>query len=606
MKKHSGARVSLKRKIQFAALLIFTIFAGAAFFLEPFSTRAETDRQSAENFAGTENSAGAENLLPEIQEPLHDKIGLGQRLFFGIEVIDEEGDFVKIELIEKPKSAKFIQNTLTVDWTPQTSDGEIGKFKVRVTEIPRDKNRKTRFVTKDFSIRVVKEKVPLKKLPPTSLEVDAFVSVIDPERLEAANEKWDIVSLFQRIGEIEADKQKIRENGIKPATGAELFRDALKELAIMHKNPTLDPDSPNFNEEWNAEHWHLTAVRPRINKKVFELRLVYFNEKAPEQSYLMPRLRIVRGDDASRPEDLRQKNNFVFAEKFHEMFFDGAEMKDFVARDKKKYGRALADFITWVLTYEDPKEPMMKANFAALPHNSRLGGGNEYDEKGNYLHGDGWALGAFLVKPVAQPNGGKRLAFVSPPISGFVASIQPNEEETAFKPAAPPVADPSSPKYKKGWEKLIGDDGTVLIPEVLPDGTVRGSNIDTTINAYEYKFGYQTAETALDDPRRRLFEEKGMTCIQCHVRNFDEGDYLVSVQKPSDVKSKEVSARRIPRVFFVIIPTLHGGRNEYIHREEQEQVGNLKGVFRDYLGINVRMNSPLALEWVHGTKKGRS
>jgi hypothetical protein len=32
---------------------------------------------------------------------------LGQRIFFGLEVIDEESDPVKIELTEKPKSAKF-------------------------------------------------------------------------------------------------------------------------------------------------------------------------------------------------------------------------------------------------------------------------------------------------------------------------------------------------------------------------------------------------------------------------------------------------------------------------------------------------------------------
>jgi hypothetical protein len=79
----------------------------------------------------------------------------------------------------------------------------------------------------------------------------------------------------------------------------------------------------------------------------------------------------------------------------------------------------------------------------------------------------------------------------------------------------------------------------------------------------------------------------------------------MSVQKP-DKKVEKVVNRPIPRVFFIITPSLHNGRNEYIHREEQEQVGNLKGVFRDYLGIDVKMSSPLAIDWVHGTKKGRS
>ncbi len=588
--------MTAKQNLKLITLLIFIGFLAILFVQEAFLTNAEN--------RSTGKPEKTENQLPEIADLHYTKIGLGQRLFFGLEVIDEEGDLIKVELAEKPKTAKFNQNTLTVDWTPTAADGENGRFLVKVTEIPRDKAHKNRTVTKEYNIKIVKEKVKLNELPMTTLEVDAFVSVIDPERLKAANKKWDIISLFQRIAEIEADKQIKPGSDIRPSTGEQFFHDAMKQLAIMHKNPTIDPDDKRFNKEWDAEHWKLTAVRPRINKKVFELRLVYFNVKAPEPVYLMPRMRIIRGGDATRPDELRQKNNYVFAKKFHETFFDGENMKPFVAGDKARYGEALADFITWVLTYNDPQEPMMKANFAALPHNSRLGGGNEYDDQGNYLHGDAWALGAFLVNPVMR-NGEKVLAITSPPISGFVASIKPNEDETAYKPATPPVADPASPAYKKGWETLVGDDGTLFIPEVLPDGSIGKSNIDTTLNAHDYKFGYQTAETKLNDPRRRLFEEKGMTCIQCHVRNFDEGDYLQSVQTPKETP-EDISTRKIPRVFFVIVPTLHGGRNEYIHREEMEQVGNLQGVFRDYLGINVKMNSPLSMDWVHGTKKGRS
>lgn len=588
----------MKQKLQIAALILFTGFVGTFLFSQLFITKAKVDSNS-------DDSKQMENQLPEIADLHYTKVGIGQRLTFGLEVIDEEGDFIKIELAEKPKSAKFNQNTLTVDWTPTASDGENGKFVVKVTEIPRDKSRQNRTVTKDYNIKIVKEKVKLKELPVTTLEVDAFVSIIDPDRLQAANKKWDIVSLYQRIGEIEADKQKIKENNIQLSNGKQLFLDSLKELAIMHKNPEIDPDSKQFNKVWNAENWKLIAVRPRINKKVFELRLVYFNVVAAEQVYLMPRMRIVRGDDAKRPEEITQLNNLTFAKKFHETFFDGENMKPFVANDKVKYGEALADFMTWVLTYDDPKEPLMKANFAALPHNSRLGGGNEYDAKGNYLHGDGWALGAMLVRPVMR-NGKKVLAFVSPPIAGFVASIKPSDDGMKWNTVAAPITDPKNPAYKKGWEAIYDEDNhSVFIPEEMPDGTIGKSNIDTTINAYDYKFKYMTAETKLDDPRRRLFEEKGMTCIQCHVRNFDEGDYLTGVQKPKETP-ENISSRKIPRVFFIIIPTLHNGRNEYIHREEQEQVGNLKGVFRDYLGINVKMSSPLAIDWVHNTKKGRS
>lgn len=589
----------MKKKLQIA---VFVLFAGLAVFsLLPrlFSAQAETD------FSQSNKPEETENQLPEIADLHHNEIGLGQRFTFGLEVIDEESDNIRIELIEKPKSAKFNQNTLTVDWTPQKSDGTSGKFVVKVTELPRDKSRPERTVTKEYNLKIVKNPVKLLELPPTTLEVDSFVSIIDPERLKAADKKWGIVNIFQRIGEIEADKQIKAGSDIQPSGGEQLFRDSMKELAIMHKNPTLDPDSPKFDKVWNAENWHLIAVRPRINKKVFELRLVYFNTVAAEQAYLMPRMRIVRGDDAAMPEEIRQKNNYMFAKMFHDAFFDGENMKPFVAGDKAKYGEALSEFITKVLTFNDPNEPSLKANMAAIPHNSRLGGGNEYDEKGNYLFGDGWALGAMLVRPVMK-NGKNILTVVSPPIAGFVASIKPNADNTAFKPVPAPITDKSSPQYRKGWEDVVDEaHDTVFIPEVLPDGTVAKSNIDTTINAFDYKTKYMVAETKLDDPRRRLFEEKGMTCMQCHVRNFDEGDYLTSVQKPGE-KAEKVFTRPIKRVFFIITPTLHSGRTEYIHREEQEQVGNLKGVFFDYLGIDVKMASPLSLDWVHGTKKGRS
>ncbi len=591
----------MKHQLKIIVLLIFAAVIGASLLLRFSVTKANSDAQSPANAAETPNQ------LPEIMDLHHKEIGLGQRWYFGIEVIDEEGDLVRTELVEKPKSAKFNQNTLTVDWTPQKSDGKNGKFVVKVTEVPRDKSREKRTVTKEFNVKIVKKPVKLLKMPEAPLEVDAFVTVIDPERLKAANEKWNIVNLFQRIAEIEADKQIKPGSDISPTDGRQLFRDSLKELAILHKNPALDPDSPQYNPEWNAEHWKLIAVRPRLNKKVFELRLVYFNVKAPEQAYLMPRMRVVRGIDAKRPEELRLKNNLTFARMFHETFFDGENMKPFVKNDKAKYGAALADFITKVVTYHDKEDPMMRANLAAIPHNSRLGGGNEYDSNGKYLHGDGWLLGAIKVGPVER-GGKKVLAFISPPIDGFAASIKANKDNTSYVPVPPPVSDVNNPQFQKGWENLIDDDdkGNIAIPQISADGAVvKRNNIDTTLNLYEIQSQFRFAETPWRDARRRIFEERGMTCIQCHVRNFDEGNYLTDMRNPQK-NSKDFATNAVPRVFFIITPTLHSGRPEYMRRGEFEQVGNLQGVFRDYLGIKVKMNSPLAPEWVHDTKKGKS
>lgn len=592
-----------KRNLKFIAIFLFFGLLVSVSVTKFFTANARSD-----NFSKSETAAVFDeesNELPEIMDFRHKEIGLGQRLFFGIEVIDDEGDFVKTELIEKPKSAKFNQNTLTVDWTPQKSDGKTGKFVVKVTEIPRDKSRKERTVTEEFTIKVVKKPVKLLELPVAPLEVDSLVTIIDPERLKLVSKNWTILKLFQRIAETEAEKQIKSDNGINPTNGQELFKDAMKDLAVLHKNPTLDPDSPQFNTDWNAEHWELIAVRPRINKKVFELRLVYFNTKAPEQAYLMPRMRIVRGKDTARPDELRIKNNKTFIKLLHDAFFDGENLKPFVAKDKAKYAEALNDFVTKILTYEDKDEPMMRTSLAAIPHNSRLGGGNVYDANGKYLYGDGWLLGEMTVVPKMR-SGKNVLTMTSTPFEGFVSSIKPNKDGTSYMAVPAPAADEKSPNYRKGWEVLIDKPtGNLAIPREMPDDSVEPDNFDTNLNRFEKTDEFRFAETSWRDARRRIFEEKGMTCMQCHIRDFDEGNYLVNMRDPRK-NSKDFATFPTPRVFFIITPTLHSGRNEYIRRGEMEQVGSLQGAMRDYLGIQVKINSPLVADWVHDTKKGKN
>ena len=125
------------------------------------------------------------------------------------------------------------------------------------------------------------------------------------------------------------------------------------------------------------------------------------------------------------------------------------------------------------------------------------------------------------------------------------------------------------------------------------------------LNRFETLGEFRFDETGWRDARRRIFEEKGMTCIQCHIRNFDEGNYLTDMRNPQK-NSKDFATNPVERVFFIITPTLHSGRNEYMRRGEMEQVGNLQGAFRDYLGIQVKIKSPLVSDWVHNTKKGKS
>jgi hypothetical protein len=600
-------RFSVKHA-KIVCLILFCVFAGVIFASHYDEPAASATVGSTEPAPSPSTQTVSENRAPEFFRAPYRQVGVGQRITFGLEVIDEESDDVRVELIEKPASARYNERTLTVDWTPRRDEGRVGRFLVRVSDFAPGTNRLLHTAEHRFEIRIARRPVPPPDVPPAPLEVETLVTISDRERLAEANRRWPVVALFQRIAEIEAEKQITEGSNVQPTTGTALFRDMLKNLATLHRNEEINPDSPRFNPQWNAENWRLITVRPRLNKKVFELRLVYRNVVAPEQVYLMPRMRIVRGIDAQMPEEIRQRNNEAFARLLHEAFFDGANLRPFVARDKQRYGAALADFMTRVLTYRDPAEPRLRANFAALPHNARLGGDNTHDAQGRYLRGDGWALGTMKVQPVER-EGRRVLAFTNPFIDGFTSSIAPNPAGTAYRPVPAPRFNPASPQFVRGYDALIDrfDGGNIAIPDVHDDGTVTASNIDSTSFARPHKQEWMVAETPLRDPRRRMFEERGMTCIQCHVRNFDEGDYLNRAVSNPQLGANFGTTRDVPRVFFVIVPTRELGRSEYFRRTEEEQVGSLTGVFRDYLGVRVNINSPLtaAGEWPFNTRTGK-
>jgi hypothetical protein len=578
------------RSLKLICLLVFVATASASLL-----TRSKAD-------AGA--TPAVENRPPEMSEVRVKRVGVGQRVTFGLSVIDEEADDLRVELTQRPASAKYNEKTLTVDWTPTKADGRVGQFAVRITEYPRGGGQ-SRTSMKTFSIEIAPAPVPQPTLPPSPLAVETLISVTDPERLSTANARWPILAMFDRIAAIEASKQIKPDNGIQPATGAGLFKDALRNLAQLHHNDEINPDSPKFNPQFNAENWRLVMVRPRVNKRIFELRLVYKNTVAAEPVFLMPRMRITRLKDPELDKDdaARQKNNKAFATLLYNAFFDGADLKPFVARDKKSYADALADFISAVVNYSDPQDPNMQANFAALPHNARLGGDDESDEKGRYLKGDGWALGVMKVVPVER-GGRKVLAFSNLPIDGFATSIKPTPDGTAFRRVPAPAFDPNSKSFIPGFDKLVDAANFSAIPDEHDAAQVKPAMIDSSMFARDFKQKQMVAETSLRDPRRRLFEERGMTCIQCHVRNFDEGDYLnPGVKNPKE--GSPGTARDIPRLFFVITPD-DGFRSEFFRRNEEEQVGNLKGVLRDYLDVKVNLESPLASEWPFKTRAGRS
>ena len=365
------ARTPNVRSLKLICLVLFCALAGTIVFPR---FKADAGNAHPVSFSPGE-SPTSENRPPEMDAIRIKRVGVGQRITFGISVIDEETDDIRVEMTQKPASAKYNDKTLTVDWTPQKSDGRFGQFAVRITEYPRTGGGQPRTLIKTFSIAIEPNPVPLPAVPPAPLAVETLISITDPERLLASNARWPIIAMFDRIAAIEAGKQAKPGSGIQPTTGAGLFRDALRNLAALHRNDEINPDSPKFNPQFNAENWRLIMVRPRVNKRIFELRLVYKNVVAGEPVFLMPRMRITRLKDPELDKDdaARQKNNKTFATMFHRAFFDGADLKPFMARDKKSYGEVLADFISEVVNYSDKEDPNMRANSWLTAHPSRIG-----------------------------------------------------------------------------------------------------------------------------------------------------------------------------------------------------------------------------------------
>ena len=121
-------------------------------------------------------------------------------------------------------------------------------------------------------------------------------------------------------------------------------------------------------------------------------------------------------------------------------------------------------------------------------------------------------------------------------------------DNSAFRRVPAPAFDPKSASFIAGFDKLVDVGNFSAIPDDHDASAVKPAIIDSSMFSRDFKQKQMVAETSLRDPRRRLFEERGMTCIQCHVRNFDEGDYLTPASR---IRRREASARPrdIPRLF---------------------------------------------------------
>ena len=548
----------------------------------------ESKANAAPSAAATSSAGHATNAPPELLLPAWTTAGIGQRVTFGLNVVDHELDTVMVSLIDKPASAIYDPITLTVDWTPTAADAPMGTFTARVTERDRLFGVE-RSVDHAFSIAISDGPAPAPAARSLGPVVETLITIHDEARLAAVNEQWPFTKMLAHSATlfIGAMDESARSTIATP-TGAEMFDSFLTSLAELHGNPRLDPRSPSFDRESFGDpgSWKIITVRPRLDKKWQELRVVYWASKAAEPVFAMFRLRPVHTNDLS--DDAQAFNNHEFSRLVFEALFDAAgTLRPAFAEDPIAHGDAVAKLVTDVVTYADAAKPYASATFIALATEARMGGGSARDSAGGYASGDGWAWSA--MKPLPTPDG-TAVAYTNIPIKGFWTAAKPTADNTAWTAACAPRFDPHDADHAPGYDVLCRPEGLVDLPAVR-NGVVVSSKKEASNLFLDHKLEDSVAQLALRDARRDLGEEAGMTCAQCHMRNFgvrDRSDPL-----PMDPRALVPPAMnpQLATTFFVIVPTNRW--SQYMLEFQKDQECKASAAFEQFLGETTSLSCPL-------------
>lgn len=538
------------------------------------------------------------NEPPTMELPVYEVIGVGQEIGFGIEVIDLESDEIVVELIDKPESASWDPYTLTVAWKPTAADIPQGEFTAKITEKRRDTGE-VRVNTHHFSIAVTPRTQRLPVARPLGAAVETLITIHDAERLAAVNKAWPLDAMLEAAARsMKNDLGESERAGVEVADRATLYRTFLGDLAKAHGNKTLDPEAAEFDKAlWgNPADWKIIAIRPRLDKKGHEVRVVY-KAKAHAATYAMFRFRpLAHGKlDAAGVAE----NNKLMAQMVVDAFFakdgDPRPLDPALFRDKAAHGKKVAAFVSQILEYQrSAKEPPV--TFLALPTEARLGGGNKRDAEGNYVSGDAW--GWTVMKP--KPKDGK-MVMGNIPIKGFVTHIAASADKKSWQMACGPAFDPSSDAHDPRIAKLCRESGHTDLPgtgdgyrEAGPGDEVVSSLVDAANLFVDFKRETMVATVSLRDPRRDLFEEKGMSCHQCHVRKFGVRDFYDPAATDPGAGEPRGLNKRQDTTYFVIAPTERW--QPYAIDFQHKQECKIKDAIKTALGLETSLTCPLKAE----------
>ena len=535
------------------------------------------------------------NEPPTMEQPIYEVVGVGQEIGFGIEVIDEESDEIKVELIDKPESARWDPYSLTVSWKPAAGDVGDGHFTARITETRRDTGE-VRTFTHPFSIAVTRKPQRLPVARPLGPVVETLITIHDVDRLAAVNKAWPIDAMLEASARsMLADLPEAEREKLEVADRPTLYRTFLAELAKGHANKTLDPEAAEFDKAlWgNPADWKIIAVRPRLDKKEHELRIVY-KARAHAATYAMFRFRPLAHGDID-PAGVAENNKLMAKMVVDAFFTEDGKLDPALARDEAAHAKKVEALVSGVVKYKRA-EGAQPVTFLALPTEARLGGGNKRDPEGNYVSGDAW--GWTVMKP--KPAGGK-MVMSNIPIKGFVSGIEASADGKSWKMVCGPAFAPKSDAHDPRIARLCRETGHTDLPatgdgyvEAGADDPVVSSLVDAANLFVDFKQKTMVATVPLRDPRRDLFEEKGMSCHQCHVRKFGVRDYYDPAATDPTAGMPRALNKDQDTTYFVITPTERW--QPYAIDFQHKQECKIKAAIKKALGLETSLGCPLKAE----------
>jgi hypothetical protein len=536
---------------------------------------------------------------PQFFPPARKRVAVGQTVTFSTAVIDQDLDETRVEVKTMPKTAKFDPITQTVVWTPGPDEKVLRKgelkpqFVITITQPGRDKS-----MPRPVFFEVLPGKaIPEPVAPVQSPVIETLLLIREPGRLAQVNKDWPLEKLLEVGAEtfklqIPAEKRAKLEGSLDAKTAYTQF---LTGLSQTHQNPRLDPASPQFDKAafGSAADWKIVAFRPRIDKAWTELRVVYQAVKAPEPVFAMFRLRpVVEYVPAlPRPEEEREANNKIFLGMVgRHLMKDGAPNAKFV-KDQAAHGKAVAALMTELMTFDDTKtKPYLHGFMIGIALEARMGGGSARNDDGSYKSGDGWGWSA--QKPF-QTQEGSTQVYQNVSIPGFWTDTVPSQDGKTWVPKCATRFNPAD-KFVPGYEILCRKTmGFVDLPDTK-DGKIVNGKRDANHLFFEHKKRWMVERLALEDGRRDLGEENGMTCSQCHIRNFGMHDHGDPANVDPSKGTPKAPNKALATLNFQIIPGATWEAFTLDFLAHQECRG--KAHFEQYLGADAAkgLTCPLA------------